>query len=76
MQNKDLIRELEKVLEVLSRVTDYMQKQSESNAALHMSDKVMYPPLTSAASLATENLQGLVSRLYDEKNGNDATKEK
>jgi hypothetical protein len=33
-----------------------------------MSDKVMYPPLTSAAILATESMQQLISRLYAERN--------
>lgn len=68
MQNKDLIRELEKIFDTLSRVTEYLEKQSQANAELHMSDKVPYPPLTSAAGISTGNLRDLISRLYDEDN--------
>jgi hypothetical protein len=68
LQNEDLIRELQKVFETITRMTSHLQKQSEANAQLHMSDKVMYPPLTSAAILATESMQQLISRLYAERN--------
>lgn len=63
MENKDLIRELEKLHETLERVTGYLEMTSEANAALHMSDKVMYPPLTSAAGIASGSLASLIIRL-------------
>lgn len=66
MENPDLIRELEKIFHVLDSVVSYLQTQNEANALLHMSDKVMYSPLTSAAGLANTNLSGLIMRLYQE----------
>lgn len=63
MENKDLIRELEKLQEVFEDVTAYLELTSEANAKLHMSSKVMYPPLTSAAGLASGNLASLIIRL-------------
>ncbi|XAO35205.1 hypothetical protein SEA_FRANCOB_5 [Streptomyces phage Francob] len=66
MEKADLIRELQKIFDVLDSVVDYLETQSEANAKLHMSEKVMYPPLTSAAGLANTNLSNLIMRLYDE----------
>ncbi|QWT29902.1 hypothetical protein SEA_TUNATARTARE_6 [Streptomyces phage TunaTartare] len=66
MKNLDLIRELEKIFHTLDSVVDYLETQNEANAKLHMSDKVMYSPLTSAAGLANKNLSALIMRLYDE----------
>lgn len=68
MQSKDLIRELVKVSTTLDKVTEYLETQSEANAMLHMSDKVMYPPLTSAAGTANRNLADLILRLNAEEN--------
>lgn len=59
-----------KISQTLDRVTEYLQTQSEANAALHMSDKVMYPPLTSAAGVANKSLSDLIVRLYDEEGEN------
>lgn len=58
-----------KISTTLDRVTEYLETQSEANAALHMSDKVMYPPLTSAAGVANKALSDLIVRLYEEDNG-------
>ena len=66
LKNPDLIRELEKIFHTLDSVVDYLETQNEANAKLHMSDKVMYSPLTSAAGLANKNLSALIMRLYDE----------
>lgn len=66
LQNQDLIRELDKIHDVLDRVTEYLQAQNEANALLHMSDKVMYAPLTSAAGLASRNMYDLMKRLREE----------
>lgn len=66
MEKPDLIRELEKIFHTLDSVVDYLETQNEANAKLHMSDKVMYSPLTSAAGLANKALSGLIMRLYDE----------
>jgi len=65
LKNEDLIRELEKVEGVFEKVTKYLQIQSEANAGLHMSDKVMYPPLTSATALANQALHDLIERLKE-----------
>lgn len=66
MEKADLIRELEEIQETLEDMTTYLEMTSEANAKLHMSDKVMYSPLTSAAGLANTNLSNLIMRLYDE----------
>ncbi len=66
MEKEDLIRELNKIHDVFDKVVEYLQTQSEANAHMHMSDKVMYPPLTAAAILATNNFDGLISRLESE----------
>ncbi|AXH49154.1 hypothetical protein HWB76_gp006 [Streptomyces phage Blueeyedbeauty] len=51
-------------------MTAYLEMTSEANAKLHMSDKVMYPPLTSAAAIAGGNLASLIIRLrVEEDNG-------
>lgn len=65
MEQQDLVRELMKISQVLDRVTEYLENQSQGNAFLHMSDKVMYPPLTSAAILANKELSQLIVRLND-----------
>jgi hypothetical protein len=66
LEKADLIRELEKIFHTLDSVVDYLETQNEANAKLHMSDKVMYSPLTAAAGLANRNLSSLMVRLYDE----------
>jgi len=66
MEKADLIRELEKIFHTLDSVVDYLETQNEANAKLHMSDRVMYSPLTSAAGVANKALSGLIMRLYDE----------
>jgi len=68
MESSDVIRELQKVSDVLDSVVDYLETQNEANAKLHMSDKVMYSPLTSAAGIANRTLSDLIVRLYDEDN--------
>ncbi|UUG69563.1 hypothetical protein SEA_SHAM_6 [Streptomyces phage Sham] len=62
-----------KISQTLDRVTEYLETQSEANAALHMSDRVMYPPLTSAAGVANKVLSDLIVRLYDEDNDGSKT---
>lgn len=69
MENKDLIRELEKLWHTATDVSQYLKTQSEANAQLHMSKTVMYPPLTSAAGLAATNLANLITRLRLEEYG-------
>jgi hypothetical protein len=66
MEKADLIRELEKIFHTLGNVVDYLETQNEANAKLHMSDRVMYSPLTSAAGVANKALSGLIMRLSDE----------
>lgn len=77
MDTINVIRELEKIFDVLDSVVDYLETQNEANAKLHMYDKVMYSPLTSAAGLANTNLSNLIMRLADEyqKEINDSKEE-
>lgn len=56
MHPNDVARELEKVGDALSAAAKYLSLQNESNAALHMNDKVLYSPLTTAVIHAHESL--------------------
>jgi hypothetical protein len=42
----DALREMEKVVETLERTAECLTKKNESDAALHLSDRVLYSPLT------------------------------
>lgn len=75
MENADLIRELQKVSDVLGNVAEYLKAQNEANAKLHMSSNVMYSPLTSAAALSHRDLTWLIMRLYDEQETKNDSKE-
>ena len=57
-----------KISQVLDRVTEYLETQNEANAILHMSDRIMYSPLTSAAGVANKSLSDLIARMYNEDN--------
>jgi hypothetical protein len=66
VENTDIIRELEKIAGVLGHVSVYLKLHNEANATLHMSNEVMYSPLTSAAGIASKNLIALINRLKEE----------
>jgi len=51
----DVLRELAKVEGALAAVEQHLTKQNEANAALHMSDRVLYSPLTVAVVNACES---------------------
>lgn len=48
MKTVDALREMEKVVETLEKAADHHIKRDEMNAALHMNDRVLHAPLTSA----------------------------
>ncbi len=56
MNNADAKRELDKVRHTLTHVESHLVKANESNAALHMNDKVFYSPLTGAVHEAIVSL--------------------
>ena len=55
--NDDLTRELRKAEEALAACDRHFQAAAESNAALHMSDRVIPNPLTSHVALTLSNLR-------------------
>lgn len=69
--NADLIRELEKALDVLRACARHFNAEAEMNAALHMSEAVRPNPLTAAVNTAIAGgeqalarYQGKASRPY------------
>lgn len=56
MHPDDVARELEKVGDALSAAAKHLSLQNEANAALHMNDKVLYSPLTTAVINAHKSL--------------------
>lgn len=62
---KDLIREIEKINDVLFRAASYFANQSEMNAELHMSDKVRITPLGVAVENAASGASGLLIDLRE-----------
>ena len=53
--NPDALRELSKIEAALAAAEEHLTKQNEANAALHMSDRVLYSPLTVAVVNARES---------------------
>lgn len=53
--NLDILRELSKIETALAAAEEHLTKQNEANAALHMSDRVLYSPLTVAVVNARES---------------------
>lgn len=56
---EDLARQITKVEDTLQLVMKNLGRQSESWAALHCNDNVMYSPLYSRVGAALEDLAGL-----------------
>ena len=48
MHIDDLNRELDKIDNALAHAETYLAKNNEANASLHLSDRVLYSPLTTA----------------------------
>jgi len=69
MSNTDIIRELEKTLDVLRACDRHFTAEAEMNAALHMATTVRPAPLASAVSLHIVELEQSVERLR--RNDND-----
>lgn len=63
---KDAARALRKAANVLRAVERYLTAYNESMAALHMSEKVMQSPLTSAVSAAVWDATEAANRLDPE----------
>lgn len=57
MDTEDMKRELEKIKDALEWASTHHEKQSEANAALHGSTKVMYTPLASKLSNALMSVE-------------------
>jgi hypothetical protein len=64
MDATDRNRHHEKIGHALTACEKYLTTMNESNAALHMADKVFYSPLTVAVHDALESLQFLKDAPY------------
>lgn len=61
--NTDVLRELAKVEAALAAAEEHLTKQNEANAALHMSERVLYSPLTVAVVNARESAKRIRTHL-------------
>jgi hypothetical protein len=59
----DVLRELTKVETALAAAEEHLTKQNEANAALHMSGRVLYSPLTVAVVNARESANKIRTHL-------------
>lgn len=59
---KDLLRQIEKALEVLISVDAMMEAEATMNAAKHLSTKIMPNPLASAVSTIVVDLKRTVAQ--------------
>jgi len=62
----DALREMEKVVETLEKAAEHHIKKDESNAALHMSDRVLHAPLTSQLVMAHQSAMKVRDALLQE----------
>lgn len=62
MINDDVIRELQKIGDVLVMVDAHLEAKDRMNAALHMSEHVRSTPLASAVAGALSSLRALELR--------------
>ena len=76
MNRNDLIRELEKIGDVLNAANTHFQSEAMMNAALHMSGSVRPAPLASAVQVACTSLDVLVQDLMDHEAGEEAADER
>ncbi len=61
--DSDVLRELTKVETALEAAEKHLTTQNEANAALHMSDRVLYSPLTVAVVNARESAKRVRAHL-------------
>lgn len=66
MEKNNLIRELQKIEDVLEVASKHFKAESEMNAALHMSATVRITPLGTAVINAKEDLAILISHISTE----------
>lgn len=52
MNTTDIMRELEKITTTLKWAEEHLTKDSESKAALHLSERVLYTPLCTSVVAA------------------------
>lgn len=63
MNQKDLIRELEKAHDALKWTEMYLTRENEANAALHLNMRVFYSPLTTQVHEAQKSLSQVIADL-------------
>lgn len=66
MHNDDLLRELDKIGTALHHAGEYLAKMNESNAMLHLSERVLYSPLTVEVLHAKESVELILAQLTPE----------
>jgi primosomal protein N'' len=65
MHGNDLIRELQKLEATLSQVDRHLSRQSESNAALHLAERVMYSPLATEVAARLQEVRRTLTVLQE-----------
>ena len=65
VEQRDLIRELEKAERVLSACERHFMAAAEANAALHMSERVIPNPLASSVALTRKSLEATIDALRE-----------
>lgn len=63
MNKENVLRELAKIEQSLVWASRHFEKLSESNAALHQSDKVMYSPLATSVFAALKSIDVIKNEL-------------
>jgi len=66
MIDPNMGRELDKVEEALKWATEHFSRQSEANAALHCTERVLYTPLATRLFAAQRSLTFVRSELESE----------
>lgn len=62
----DALREMEKIVEALEKAAEHHIKKDESNAALHLNDRVLHAPLTTALVSAHQSAMKVRDALLQE----------
>jgi hypothetical protein len=62
----DIVRELQKISDVIDLVDKHFMAEAEMNAAQHMASVVRPAPLTMATAQAKDDLHRLIKELEDE----------
>ena len=63
MSTDNLVRELQKIRDVLEKVDEHLTAKDRMNAALHMSENVRPTPLAGAVAVSLGSIDLLISEI-------------